>query len=124
VGTEALTDLQLSVMKALWRIGEGGVSEVLAALAEDGKELAPTTVATLLQRLAKQGWVKHEKNGRQFSYRAKIKREDAAKGVLDKVLSAFFGGNVSALAAQLLESEQLKPDDLKELRKLLKGKGA
>ncbi|HYP89114.1 MAG TPA: BlaI/MecI/CopY family transcriptional regulator [Polyangiaceae bacterium] len=122
MGSEALTDLQLAVMKALWRIGAGGVSEVLAALAEDGKELAPTTVATLLQRLAKQGWVKHKKNGRQFTYQAKIEREEAAKGVLDRVLNAFFGGNVSALAAQLLESEQLTADDLKELRQLLKSK--
>jgi predicted transcriptional regulator len=31
-----LTDLQLSVMKALWELGEGTVGEVLAVLARDG----------------------------------------------------------------------------------------
>jgi len=123
VSTESLTDLQLSVMKALWQIGEGGVGEIVALLAADGKELAPTTVATLLQRLSKQGWVKHRKNGRQFLYRAKVNQQDAAKGVLQRVLSSFFGGRVSALTAQLLESEELSADDLKEMRKLLKGKG-
>ena len=123
VSTESLTDLQLSVMKALWQIGEGGVGEILALLAADGKELAPTTVATLLQRLSKQGWVKHRKNGRQLLYRAKVNQQDAAKGVLQRVLSSFFGGRVSALTAQLLESEELSADDLKEMRKLLKGKG-
>ena len=121
--SEALTDLQLSVMKALWQVGEGTVSDVLAVLAADGKELAPTTVATLLQRLSKQGWVKHKKNGRTFLYRAKVKQADAAKGVLKRVLQSFFGGKVSALTAQLLESEELSPDDLKELHRLLKGKG-
>ena len=123
VSTESLTDLQLSVMKALWQIGEGGVGEIVALLAADGKELAPTTVATLLQRLSKQGWVKHRKNGRQFLYRAKVNQQEAAKGVLQRVLSSFFGGRVSALTAQLLESEELSADDLKEMRKLLKGKG-
>ena len=123
VSTESLTDLQLSVMKALWQVGEGGVGEIVALLAADGKELAPTTVATLLQRLSKQGWVKHRKNGRQFLYRAKVNQQDAAKGVLQRVLSSFFGGRVSALTAQLLESEELSADDLKEMRKLLKGKG-
>ena len=123
MSTESLTDLQLSVMKALWQIGEGGVGEIVALLAADGKELAPTTVATLLQRLSKQGWVKHRKNGRQFLYRAKVNQQDAAKGVLQRVLSSFFGGRVSALTAQLLESEELSADDLKEMRKLLKGKG-
>jgi predicted transcriptional regulator len=123
VSSESLTDLQLAVMKALWQVGEGGVSEILALLAVDGKELAPTTVATLLQRLSKQGWVKHRKVGRQFLYRAKVSQQDAAKGVLQRVLSSFFGGRVSALTAQLLESEQLSAQDLKELRKLIKGKG-
>ena len=123
MSTESLTDLQLSVMKALWQVGEGGVGDIVAALAADGRELAPTTVATLLQRLSKQGWVKHRKSGRQFLYRAKVNQQDAAKGVLQRVLSSFFGGRVSALTAQLLESEELSADDLKEMRKLLKGKG-
>ena len=123
MSTESLTDLQLSVMKALWQVGEGGVGDIVAVLAVDGKELAPTTVATLLQRLSKQGWVKHRKNGRQFLYRAKVNQQDAAKGVLQRVLSSFFGGRVSALTAQLLESEELSAEELKEMRKLIKGKG-
>jgi predicted transcriptional regulator len=109
-------------MKALWRVGEGSISDVVAALAADGRELAPTTVATLLQRLSKQGWVKHRKNGRQFLYQAKVNQEDAAKGVLQRVLASFFGGRVSALTAQLLESEDIREEELKEMRRLLKGK--
>jgi predicted transcriptional regulator len=122
VSTESLTELQLSVMKALWQVREGGVGEIAALLAADGKELAPTTVATLLQRLSKQGWVKHRKSGRQFLYRAKINQQDAAKGVLRRVLSSFFGGRVSALTAQLLESEEVSAEELEEMRKLIKGK--
>lgn len=122
VATGTLTDLQLAVMKALWRVGEGSISDVVAALTADGRELAPTTVATMLQRLSKQGWVKHRKNGRQFLYRAKVNQEDAAKGVLQRVLASFFGGRVSALTAQLLESEDISEEELKEMRKLLKGK--
>src|SRR3954470_19545992 len=110
-------------MKALWELGEGSVGDVLAVLSRDGTVLAPTTVATLLQRLSKQGWVKHKKNGRQFLYRAKVKQADAAKGMLERVLRSFFGGKVSALTAQLLESEELSADELKELLRLIKGKG-
>jgi predicted transcriptional regulator len=122
VARGTLTDLQLSAMKALWELGEGSVSDVLAVLSRDGTVLAPTTVATLLQRLARQGWVKHRKNGRQFLYRAGVNEKDTAKGVLERVLSSFFGGRVSALTAQLLESEELDAEELKELRKLLKEK--
>jgi BlaI family transcriptional regulator, penicillinase repressor len=111
-------------MKALWEVGEGTVGDILAAMAKDGRELAPTTVATLLQRLSKQGWVKHRKNGRTFLYRAGVKEKDAAKGALHRVVRSFFGGKISALTAQLLESEELSPEDLEEMRKLIKKKGA
>jgi len=117
-----LTDLQLAVMNALWQVGEGTVGDVHLILANEGRSLAPTTVATLLQRLGKQGWVKHTKHGRQFVYRAAKAQKDVASGVLRRVLASFFGGNVSALAAQLLESEQLRPQDLEDLRTLLKKK--
>lgn len=114
-----LTELQLSAMKALWELGEGGVGDVLAVLTRDGTVLAPTTVATLLQRLSRQGWVKHRKNGRQFLYRAAVDQKETAKGVLGRVLRSFFGGRVSALTAELLDSEELGPEELAELRKLL-----
>jgi BlaI family transcriptional regulator, penicillinase repressor len=123
VETSSLTDLQLAVMKALWSIGEGTVADVLAAMTADGRELAPTTVATLLQRLSKQGWVKHRKNGRTFVYRAKVDEKQAANGVLQRVLRGFFGGKVSALTAQLLESEDLSHEDLEQMRALLERKG-
>lgn len=116
---ESLTDLQLAVMKAVWQVGEGSVGDILAALTSAGRELAPTTVATLLQRLSKQGWVKHRKQGRQFLYRAKVDERQAAQGAVQRVLSSFFGGKVSALTAQLLESEQLSREDLEEMRQLL-----
>lgn len=121
--TSSLTDLQLAVMKALWGMREGTVADVLAAMAADGRELAPTTVATLLQRLKKQGWVKHRKDGRTFVYRAKVDEKQAASGVLQRVLRGFFGGKVSALTAQLLESEDVSREDLEQMRKLLERKG-
>jgi BlaI family transcriptional regulator, penicillinase repressor len=123
VTSEALTDLQLAVMKALWQVREGSVGEIQAAMARNGSVLAPTTVATLLQRLSKQGWVKHRRNGRQFLYCARVNEKQAAEGVLQRVLKAFFGGKVSALTAQLLESERVSPEDLEEMRRLIKKKG-
>jgi BlaI family transcriptional regulator, penicillinase repressor len=120
--SEPLTDLQLAVMKALWQLGEGSVSDISAALSAENRVLAPTTVATLLQRLSKQGWVAHKKSGRQFVYRAKVKEKDAAKGALQRLLSSFFGGKASALTAQLLESDTLSREELAALHSLIKDK--
>jgi len=115
----SLTELQLAVMKALWTLGEGSVSDVLATMAEDGKALAPTTVATLLQRLSKQGWVSTRKVGRHFVYRAQVERQEAASGALARLVRTFFGGSASALTAQLLESDELTASELEQMRRLL-----
>ena len=117
--TENLTELQLAVMRALWKLGEGTVADVLAELGKERRVLAPTTVATLLQRLSKQGWVEYSKQGRQFSYRAKVAQKDAASSALRRVVRAFFGGKASALTAQLLQTESLSPQELSEMRRLL-----
>ena len=122
VTSNALTDLQLSVMRALWQIGEGSVSDVLTAMADEGKELAPTTVATLLQRLSTPGWVSYEKRGRHFVYRAQVDRHEAAQGALGRIVRGFFGGSVAALTAQLLASEDVSQEDLAEMRRLLSKK--
>ncbi|MGA2451679.1 MAG: BlaI/MecI/CopY family transcriptional regulator [Polyangiaceae bacterium] len=123
VAMDVLTDLQLAVMKSLWRVGEGTVLDVGADLSRYGRELAPTTVATLLQRLEKQGWVMHRREGRQFVYRAKIKEKTAARGALTRVVRSFFDGRVSDVAAQLFESEDLTSDDLRAIRNLLEKRG-
>ena len=122
--TEGLTELQLAVMKALWQVGEGTVSDILGAMTSAGRALAPTTVATLLQRLRKQGWVQCRKRGRTFLYRAKVDERQAANGALQRLVRSFFGGKVSALAAQLVETERLSPHLVEEMRSLIKKKGA
>src|SRR4051794_34630645 len=106
-------------MKALWAVGPATVADVATAMAAGGRTLAPTTVATLLQRLSKQGWVSHHKEGRQFIYRAEVREKDAARGMLRRVLEGFFGGKVSALTAHLLASEEVSPEDWEAIRRLV-----
>ena len=50
-----MTPAELRVMKALWQLGKGSVSEVRAELQSRGNELAYTTVMTFLGRLAGHG---------------------------------------------------------------------
>src|SRR5688500_11914628 len=110
-------------MEAVWQVGEGAAGDVLAILCAAGRERSESTGAPLLRRLSRQGSVERRRNGRQVLYRARVQKEEAAKGMLKRLGSSFFGGKVSALTAQLLESEELSAEDLRELRELIKGKG-
>ena len=63
-----LGDLERAVMDVLWdRSGPATVREVVDGL--DGRDLAYTTVMTVLDRLAGKGMVERERAGRAWSYR-------------------------------------------------------
>ena len=66
-----LSDLQLAILRILWAEDEATVARVQAALSEE-RDLALTTVATLLSRLEGRGVVTRRTEGRQFVYRAAV----------------------------------------------------
>jgi predicted transcriptional regulator len=69
-----LGELERAVMDVLWERGAPAtVREVVEAL--DGRELAYTTVMTVLDRLAGKGMVDRERTGRAWSYRPAAPRE-------------------------------------------------
>jgi hypothetical protein len=62
-----LTDLQMAIMGVLWQQGEATVTQVHTAL-QDERDLAATSVATLLSRLEKYGVIIHRTSGRAQSF--------------------------------------------------------
>ncbi|MBQ1076317.1 BlaI/MecI/CopY family transcriptional regulator [Micromonospora sp. C31] len=73
-----LGDLERAVMDVLWDSvpgTSGGITVREVADALDGRELAYTTVMTVLDRLAGKGMVQREREGRAWSYRAAASRE-------------------------------------------------
>jgi BlaI family penicillinase repressor len=116
------TDLQLAVLRALWALGEAAVPDVQAHLGAEGRRLAPTTVATVLRRMEKKGWVHHREEGRSFLYRAADSREEVADSALARITGALFGGDVPALVSQLIDSRAVTAKDLARIRKLIADK--
>lgn len=116
-----VTGLQLDVLRSLWSAGQASVSEVHEALSER-RQLAPTTVATLLKRLEKRGLVGHVREGRQHMFRALVTEEAVVNQTLDQVTDEVFSGDVAAFAAQLLARKDVSKDDLTKIRALLEAR--
>ncbi|MCY1009058.1 BlaI/MecI/CopY family transcriptional regulator [Nannocystis pusilla] len=114
-----LSDLQLGLLRILWDRGEATATDVHTALLEQDRELAPTTVSTMLSRLEKKGTVTHRVEGRQFIYRALVTEEEVRRSMLSRVTDYFFGGDVSALVSHLVEDRDVDPDDVARLKQLL-----
>ena len=111
----SLGDLERSVMDLLWDSAEpltaNDLRDDLAALGTDAKELAVTTVLTVLARLEKKGLVLRERTTRPHRYTASSTREDHTVGLLndalgtaqdrEAVLARFIGGISADEAASL-----------------------
>ncbi len=114
----ALSDLQLDLMRVLWRRGRANVAEVVEALA-DQRGLAHTTVATVLSRLARRGVVEAERDGRQLVYRATVSESQVRRSMVSDLIQSLFRGDPKALLAHLLSEREVAPGDLERVRALL-----
>lgn len=115
----ALSDLQLDVMRVLWR-GESSVADVVAALAAS-RGLAHTTVATVLSRLARRGVVAQRRDGRQLLYRATVSEPQVRRGMVGGLIQSLFEGDPKALLAHLVSENEVAAGDLARVQALLAG---
>lgn len=106
-----LPALEMEVMKALWMLGSGTVSQVQANMQHD-KQLAYTTVMTMLDRLSKKGVVTRAKNGRSYCYTAVLHKDDALRLALDRLVHDFFGDSSQKLLNHLIDAQhQTRPSE-------------
>ena len=120
---ESISGSELEIMRVLWESGEPmPVSEIRKALAQR-KGWEATTVKTLVQRLVSKGAVRQEKRD-VFHYSALIGEEEYGRWATDDLVRRLYRGSARDLVAALVKSDGLTPDDIDELRELLReGKG-
>lgn len=113
----ALSDLQLDLMRVLWKSGEASVADTVAALGS--RDLAHTTVATLLTRLEKRGVVAARRDGRQLLYRPLVSEAQVRRSMVSSLIAQVFRGDPGALLAHLVSEREVAPGDLERVRSLL-----
>jgi predicted transcriptional regulator len=113
--SSGLTDAELRLMDVLWERGQATVSEVVEGLPSD-VPLAYSTVLTTLRILETKGYLRHTKDGRAFIYRPVVDREQARESAVKHLLGRFFENSPELLMLNLLESNQVAPEELKRLR--------
>jgi predicted transcriptional regulator len=116
-----LSELQLDVMRVLWRHGEATVAAVQADL-EPVRQLALATVATLLRRLERRGVVAYRTEGRQFVYRAEVTEEEVTDSMVDGLAQTLFSGDVASLVCHFLNQQDMSTEDWQRVRELIDSK--
>ncbi len=113
-----LTEAELELMSILWKLKEGTVNDVIERLPK-GRELAYTTVSTIMRILEQKKVLKARKEGRGHVYVPVVQKEDYEAKALKHVVERVFDGTPAALVRQLLSSENLSREDILELKSLV-----
>src|SRR3954454_23074817 len=111
---KALSELEHTVMQAVWREGPVTADRVREALLP-AKAIKDSTVRTILRRLEEKGYLQHRVEGRTFIYRESEAPLNVAMRAVRQVIDRFCGGSVEELLVGMVENEVVDPDELKRL---------
>lgn len=113
------TETELELISILWKIGEGSVADVIEKLPKE-RELAYTSVSTILRILEQKRVLKTRKEGRGHVYIPLVSKAEYEERAVKHVVNHVFDGTPLSLARQLLNTSNLSKDDFVELKKLIK----
>lgn len=102
----SLGPLETEILKIIWELGTVTVKDVHERiLADPSRELAYTSVTTVLRRLTQKGWLSCEKQERAFSWKPLVSRQEAqvlqAHNQLNRFLAVSNPDVVAAFADSL-----------------------
>jgi predicted transcriptional regulator len=117
-----LTERELEIMHIFWKHGALTAAAVRDHLEKQGRDLAYTTVATLVRILVDKGFLKPTNDQRPFSYRPLRTFEDVSGSLLTDLLDRVFGGSRRQLLIRLMEEHDLTAKDREILEQILKEK--
>ena len=114
-----LGELELAIMEIVWNQQPISVSEVLTILNTQQRKLAYTSVMTVMSRLVEKGWLKTEKRGRAYIYRAVQSRSEAEATAVGEVVRALLNDFGEVAVAQFIkELDEISPEALVRLAAL------
>jgi predicted transcriptional regulator len=116
-----LSPANLEIMKVVWDNGDVTINNVVEAInAKRKNNIRRTTVQVQMNRLEDYGWLKHSELGRTYVYTAVVEKQKTRREILEDIKNRVFGGSRAELVKCLIEDSDVSPEEIKELRALLK----
>ena len=118
--TNELGQLQIELLKLLWKRGKATVQDLLDAW-PNPRPPAYVTILTVLRRLEKRGFLTHDLQGRAFVYRPLVGEQEVKNDLLGDLVTRLFGSPTN-LVSGLLRDHSLTLSDLSSIRQLVEQK--
>src|SRR5262245_11786945 len=115
-----LTGLELEIMKVVWRLGPATVRQVYEARLAH-RRIAYTTLMTMMSILGRWGFPTKRQGDRAFVHAAAQPEKQVIRSMVREFVERVFNGAAEPLLVHLVEDEKLTAEDLKVIRRAIKG---
>ena len=112
-----LTPHELAIMKVVWRLEKATVRDVYETL-RTKREIAYTTVMTMMKILEDKGYLKKTRVERAYLYRPSQPRHQVIGAMVRDFLDRVFDGAAAPLLVHLAKDSRLSKDDKEKIRRL------
>jgi predicted transcriptional regulator len=116
------TGLELAILKVLWKKSPQTVAAVRERLAAAGRELAHSSVITIMNIMVRKKYLRRTKRGRAFEYDPLVEGRGVNRRMLKDLVNRVFDGSAAAVFVELLETSDVSHDELAEIRRLINRK--
>lgn len=113
-----LSRRETQIMDAIYRLGSGGVQEVLAEMTDPP---GYNSVRVILGILEEKGYLTHKKDGKRYIYSPRQSASTAGRKATVQLLKTFFSNSTPNAVATLLDvsEKNMSDDELDELADLI-----
>jgi len=116
-----LTEQELEIMKIVWQRESATVRDVYETLRER-RQIAYTTVMTMMRILERKGHLKVSRADRAYVYRPARPRQRVVGEMVREFVDRVFGGAAEPLVQHLVRDRHLTEEDLREIALQLKSR--
>lgn len=117
---QRLPDSELDIMLALWSGHPDMSRPEIETIVNEKKQLAPTTILSLLTRLEKKNFVSVKKQGKSNLYSPLVSQEEYQRNESKNILEKLYGNSIKTFVTALYKNKQLSTEEIKELDAYLK----
>ena len=107
---------EMEVLREVWALGQATARQVHDRMERD---VAYTTVTTVIKNLADKGYLRYHRDGATFVYTAARPADEVRQSLLGSVVDKVFGGSARTLIQTLAGHESLSDGEQAEVRRLL-----
>jgi BlaI family transcriptional regulator, penicillinase repressor len=108
-----LNQNELEALRILWEEGELKPADIQSRF---GWPMENATLRSVLVNLVAKGQIRRRRQGKAYYYAARVPKATMLQGMMGMLSRVFAGGSSRALVAQLVETGDIKPSDLKAIR--------